>query len=180
MHNSRSQIGLKSFITYTVRINMYPTRSVGTLPFIDFSITKTAMRFAPLILLLSWFYTTPAAADLRICNQSQNSVAIAIGFRSEKGWQSEGWWLTEPENCAVVFEGPLDEQRSQYFYIHAVDDIGGNKWDGRIFMCSRDESFTIFGEKDCLARGYERTGFMEVDTKKNRDWTVQLTDADLQ
>lgn len=147
--------------------------------FCDFSITKRAMRFAPFLLLLSMFHVTPALADLRVCNQSQNPVAIAIGFRSEKGWQSEGWWIAEPENCAVVYNGPLNELPSQYFYIHAVDDIGGNKWDGRVFMCTRDKSFTIFGEKDCLARGYERSGFFEVDTEKNTDWTVQLTDVDL-
>ncbi len=147
--------------------------------FFDFSITNRAMRLAPLLLLLSLFHIAPAYADLRVCNQSQNPLAIAIGFRSEKGWQSEGWWIAEPENCAVVFNGPLNEQPSQYFYIHAVDDIGGNRWDGRVFMCTRDKSFTIFGEKDCLARGYERSGFFEVDTQKNIDWTVQLTDADL-
>ena len=30
---------------------------------------------------------------------------------------------------------------------------------------TRDETFTIFGVEDCLARGYERTGFFEVDTQ---------------
>jgi len=43
-------------------------------------------------------------------------------------------------------------------------------------MCTRDESFTIFGVEDCLARGYERTGFFEVDTQNKPDWTLQLTD----
>jgi hypothetical protein len=43
-------------------------------------------------------------------------------------------------------------------------------------MCTRDDSFTIFGVEDCLARGYERTGFFEVDTQNKTDWTLQLTD----
>ena len=45
-------------------------------------------------------------------------------------------------------------------------------------MCTRDETFTIFGVEDCLARGYERTGFFEIDTQNRTDWTLQLTESD--
>ena len=44
-------------------------------------------------------------------------------------------------------------------------------------MCTRDKEFTIRGTEDCLARGYDRTGFFEVDTGEQRSWTVQLTDT---
>jgi len=44
-------------------------------------------------------------------------------------------------------------------------------------MCSRDKEFTIRGTDNCLARGYDRTGFFEVDTGEQRSWTVQLTDT---
>ncbi len=44
-------------------------------------------------------------------------------------------------------------------------------------MCSRDKEFTIRGTENCLARGYDRTGFFEVDTGEQRSWTVQLTDT---
>ena len=44
-------------------------------------------------------------------------------------------------------------------------------------MCSRDKEFTIRGIGDCLARGYDRTGFFEVDTSEQRAWTVQLTES---
>ena len=43
-------------------------------------------------------------------------------------------------------------------------------------MCTREKEFTIRGTEDCLARGYDRTGFFEVDTGEQRSWTVQLTD----
>ena len=35
-------------------------------------------------------------------------------------------------------------------------------------MCSRDSEFTIRGTEDCLARGYDRNGFFEVDTGEQR------------
>jgi hypothetical protein len=47
-------------------------------------------------------------------------------------------------------------------------------------MCSRDKEFTIKGTENCLARGYDRTGFFEVDTGEQRAWTVQLTEANEQ
>ena len=44
-------------------------------------------------------------------------------------------------------------------------------------MCSRDKEFTIKGAENCLARGFDRTGFFEVDTGEQRAWTVQLTES---
>ena len=41
-------------------------------------------------------------------------------------------------------------------------------------MRTRDKEFTIRDIGDCLARGYDRTGFSEVDTGKQRAWIVQL------
>jgi uncharacterized membrane protein len=119
-------------------------------------------------------FSTPAMAELRVCNQSTNQVSIALGYRAEKGWQSEGWWVAPPQKCAVVYQGDL---HSRFFYLYVADDIGGGAWDGTNFMCTRDEAFTIFGVGDCLARGYERTGFFEVDTKGLADWTLRLTDG---
>jgi hypothetical protein len=43
-------------------------------------------------------------------------------------------------------------------------------------MCTREKEFTIRGNTDCLARGYDRTGFFEVDTGEQPSWTVQLTE----
>ncbi len=38
------------------------------------------------------------------------------------------------------------------------------------------KKFTIRGIEDCVARGYERTGFFEIDTGEQSSWTVQLTE----
>lgn len=114
-----------------------------------------------------------ARADLRVCNQTSNVVSIALGYPAPRGWQSEGWWVAGPGSCATVYEGDLS---SRYYYIFAADDVGGGVWDGKVYMCTQDDIFTIFGVEDCLARGYERTGFFEVDTQNRSDWTLQLTD----
>lgn len=120
------------------------------------------------------FFAIPAQADLRVCNQTANMVSVALGYRADRGWRSEGWWRAPPGDCRVLYQGSLADR--SYYYVYAVDDIGGGEWDGSVFMCTRDETFTIFGVEDCLARGYERTGFFEIDTQKRTDWTLQLTD----
>ncbi|WEK04832.1 MAG: DUF1036 domain-containing protein [Candidatus Devosia phytovorans] len=120
------------------------------------------------------FFITPAHADLRVCNETGNLVSVALGYRAERGWMSEGWWQAPPGDCRVLYQGTLERR---FYYLFAVDDIGGGAWDGSVFMCTRDETFTIFGVEDCLARGYERTGFFEIDTQSRTDWTLQLTDG---
>ena len=40
----------------------------------------------------------------------------------------------------------------------------------------QNSNITIRGITDCLARGYDRDGFFEVDTGEQKSWTIQLTD----
>ncbi len=127
------------------------------------------------LLLPAAFMAQRAQADLRVCNQTRNPLNIALGYRAERGWQSEGWWLAGPDDCAIVFQGDLN---ARFYYLFAADDVGGGAWGGGVYLCTRDETFTIFGVEDCLARGYERTGFFEVDTQNRSDWTLQLTEQD--
>lgn len=137
-----------------------------------------SIRLVPtlLVVLFTGFlaFTLPARAELRVCNQTANLISVSLGYRAERGWMSEGWWQTPPGDCRVLYQGEL---QSRFYYLHAVDDIGGGSWAGEIFMCTRDETFTIFGVEDCLARGYERTGFFEIDTQNRSDWTLQLTES---
>ncbi len=127
-------------------------------------------------LLLLAASTIPARADLRVCNQIGKPVSVALGYRANGGWQSEGWWVIAPDACTTVFQGDLN---ARFYYLFAADDISGGSWDGSVLMCTRDETFTIFGVEDCLARGYERTGFFEIDTESRSNWTLQLTESDI-
>ena len=41
-------------------------------------------------------------------------------------------------------------------------------------MCTRDKEFQIRGIEECLARGFDRTRFFEIDSGEQKSWTVQL------
>src|SRR3954465_9199806 len=115
-----------------------------------------------------------AAADFRLCNNTGSRVGIAIGYKDSDGWTTEGWWNLAARSCETLVKGQLV---ARFYYVYAVDYDRGGEWSGKAFMCTRDKEFTIRGIEDCLARGYDRTGFFEVDTTEQRSWTVQLTES---
>jgi uncharacterized membrane protein len=136
-----------------------------------------ALRRAALLVactLLAAAFARPAAADFRLCNNTGSRVGIAIGYKDQEGWTTEGWWNLSARSCETLVKGQLV---ARYYYVYAVDYDRGGEWSGKAFMCTRDKEFTIKGIEDCLARGYDRSGFFEVDTTEQRSWTVQLTES---
>ncbi len=123
---------------------------------------------------LMCLWNSPAAADFRLCNNTSSRVGIALGYKDAEGWTTEGWWNVSSRSCETLLRGTLV---ARYYYIYALDYDRGGEWSGQAFMCSRDKEFTIKGTENCLARGFDRTGFFEVDTGEQRAWTVQLTEA---
>lgn len=126
-----------------------------------------------IILLTLNAFAAPARAELRLCNKTAAQVGIAIGYKGPADWISEGWWNLGAETCQVIVEGRLP---ARYYYIYALDYEQGGEWSGTAYMCTREKEFTIEGTNDCLARGYERTGFVEIDTADQSSWTVHLTE----
>lgn len=110
---------------------------------------------------------------LRLCNKTTSRIGIAIGYKERRRWTTEGWWNVDADSCETLMAGPLV---SRYYYVYAIDYDQGGIWGGKAAMCTRDKMFTIHGIEDCVARGFERSGFFEVDTGEQRSWTVQLTE----
>jgi uncharacterized membrane protein len=116
----------------------------------------------------------PASADFRLCNNTASRVGVAVGYKDAEGWTTEGWWNLPSRTCETVLKGTLV---ARYYYVYAIDYDHGGEWMGPSYMCTRDKEFTIRGIGDCLARGFDHTGFFEVDTGEQRAWTVQLTES---
>lgn len=134
----------------------------------------TAGLVPMLALAAACLWNSPAAADFRLCNNTSSRVGIALGYKDADGWTTEGWWNLSARNCDTLLKGALV---ARFYYIYAIDYDRGGEWSGKAFMCTRDKEFTIRGIEDCLARGFDRTGFFEVDTGEQRAWTVQLTES---
>src|ERR1700674_1352480 len=139
-----------------------------------FPVRMTAGLVPALALAVMCLWNNPAAADFRLCNNTSSRVGIALGYKDAEGWTTEGWWNVSSRACETLLKGTLV---ARYYYIYALDYDRGGEWSGQAFMCSRDKEFTIKGTDNCLARGFDRTGFFEVDTGEQRAWTVQLTES---
>jgi uncharacterized membrane protein len=133
-----------------------------------------AALFGTLVVLFLASSTSPAAADFRLCNNTAGRIGVAIGYKDADGWTTEGWWNLPARTCETILKGNLV---ARYYYVYAIDYDRGGEWMGQAYMCTRDKEFTIRGIGDCLARGYDRSGFFEVDTGEQRAWTVQLTES---
>ncbi len=116
---------------------------------------------------------TPANADLRLCNRTASTVGVALGYKDDNGWASEGWWNIRPGECKTLLEGDLV---ARYYYVFAVDYDKGGYWDGPATLCIKDRIFTIRGRTNCEARGFRTQGFYEVDTGEKVDFTIMLTE----
>ncbi len=138
--------------------------------------TGVPMVLAGLVVAVFLAGGVPARADLRVCNATTGRVGLAIGYLDGPVWVTEGWFNLKPNRCETIVKGRL---ASRYFYVHAVDYDRGGDWSGANILCTRDVEFSIRGPLDCYARGYDRAGFIEIDTGQQADWTVELGDGGL-
>lgn len=140
-------------------------------------IARWVKRRAPLVAIAAGLglgaSAVPALADFRVCNATQSLVGVAIGYRAQAGWVTEGWWHIEASSCKTLIEGAL---ASRYYYLYAEDAERGGRWEGEVNMCVAEREFKISGPGDCFARGFQRAGFQEYDTREQSSWMVQLTD----
>ena len=130
----------------------------------------SALCGATLLLALG---APPAMADLQLCNKTSSRVGVALGYKDAEGWASEGWWNIAPNACETLLPGPLI---ARYYYVFAVDYDKGGSWGGNAVLCTRDKLFTIRGIRNCEDRGYQKSGFFEVDTGEKPTWTVSLSE----
>ncbi len=114
------------------------------------------------------------ARGLKLCNTTSSRVGVAVGYKSTKGWVSEGWWNIASHTCETVVTGKLI---NRYYYLHVLDYDQSGEWSGKLYMCTDDKPFTITEIDNCAERGFKRTGFFEVDTGEESSWTVRLEET---
>jgi len=111
----------------------------------------------------------PAMAQFTVCNQSPKLAYVAMGHWDNTDYVTQGWWIIEPGQCAVPYDGEL---QYQYYYLYGETDAdkSGNVeyWGGDVMLCTNYNDFIIWGSVDC------DTGFTEIDTGKERSYQFNL------
>ena len=137
------------------------------------TLTRHSLALPGLVLALSVLGAPPARADFRVCNNTSARIGLAIGYNDGRGWVTEGWFNLKPNRCDAVFKGDLG---ASFYYVYAVDYDHGGEWGGKSYMCTREREFVIRGSGNCLARGFDRTGFFEINTGRQHNWTVEINE----
>ncbi|MCG7630479.1 DUF1036 domain-containing protein [Epibacterium sp. MM17-32] len=117
---------------------------------------------------------TAARAAFTFCNQTLDVANVAIASYEDGGFESAGWWVVGPNQCAEVISQRLT---SRFVYVFAKDVFGRALLDGATPMCVDQGRFSIRGEGDCLTRGFLDARFHEVDTQQSDSWSFFLRSA---
>jgi len=133
---------------------------------------KSAFRLALGFVLASLFFAGQAEAGLRVCNGSVDLVNIAIGYETEDGLRTEGWWTITANACSQVLQEPLRETK---YYLHVADGFGESRLGGDITLCIREEKFVLYDGDQCWQRGLIEADFFQIETEGAEDWTVLLS-----
>ena len=103
---------------------------------------------------------SPARAELMICNDTDLPHEVAVGFKQDGHWVSEGWWTVDASDCVTPIHGDL---QYRFYYYHARNPERTFHHD-MLSFCTQPELFTIGGDNDCEARGHDKTYFAKIDT----------------
>lgn len=123
------------------------------------------------ILFSTLLFALPAQAELLVCNETDAKVSFALGYKAKGAWTSEGWWNIPPFDCSVV-EG--SDLKNRYYYYRVTSK--SYNWPGEsYYFCTSQQVFTIVGDEDCKARGYDRSEFRQIDTGQSTSFTLTLT-----
>ncbi len=113
-----------------------------------------------------------AEAGLRVCNGSVDLVNVAIGYETDEGIRTEGWWTITSNACSQVLQEPL---KSAGYYLHVADGFGEGRLVGDITLCIREEKFVVYDGDQCWQRGLIEADFFQIETGGAEDWTVLLS-----
>ncbi|WP_299470963.1 DUF1036 domain-containing protein [uncultured Roseibium sp.] len=125
-----------------------------------------------LTLFLGLTFPNAASAGLRVCNGSVDLVNVAIGYDTEDGLRTEGWWTITANACSQVLQEPL---KANNYYLHVSDGFGESRLGGDVTLCIRQEKFVLFDGDQCWQRGLIEADFFKIETDGAEDWTVLLS-----
>ena len=118
---------------------------------------------------------------LQLCNDTPHLVWSAIGFVSKDNFTTQGWLKIPSGECIRAINRSLLD-RYYFVYAEAVDIKGkpllqaGKPliWGGTFNLCTKPTRFTIDGRNECAEKGFDKTGFMKIDTGKEQKWIMRF------
>ncbi len=131
------------------------------------------IRLAPLF-LTCFFYSGIGHSEVRVCNNADQALLIAVAVAQNDQIHAFGWQDLEPETCGSDLYEYLEEEGLQAqideVFVHARDKLRSPKFvvGGDQVLCI-DEEFEEFwvqlADSTCAKRGYGETGFHRLNAE---------------
>src|SRR4051794_31867243 len=127
---------------------------------------SSALIPALVVLLAS---STPAYADLKLCNRMSYVVEAAIGIDDKAATATRGWFRIDPAACRVVAQGTLTADRillnARALSVYGSSPIPQN---GADTLCIAPDNFIIAAARQCRA-GQTPAPFTEIRPTQTDD-----------
>lgn len=123
----------------------------------------------------------PAAAALRLCNQTSYVLTTAVGMQKSTMIVTRGWTRIFPGDCATTNPEPLDAA-TYFLYARTSHAHAGptRAWGGAFRFCVKDKDFSLqtpVGEATCPAEDEFLAPFAVVEKGNAKNWTTTFTES---
>src|SRR3974377_370867 len=120
-------------------------------------------------LLLLVLTSSPAHADLKLCNRMSYVIEAAIGIDEKSATATRGWFRIDPAACRVVLQGTLSADRillnARALPVYGASPIPQN---GTDTLCVASDNFVIAAARQCRA-GQTPAAFTQIVPTKADD-----------
>ncbi len=117
-----------------------------------------------------------APVGYTICNETSGDFLAALGQRKGTLWESRGWWMVAPGNCARAMSEPIANDK----IFLRVEKVNGRVLiSGPEKFCVTAIEFDLEGRERCAARGLVEAGFMETNSKGTAGFAAHVSEAGL-
>jgi uncharacterized membrane protein len=122
--------------------------------------------------------SSPAFADLQLCNRTSYVVETAIGIEDKGTAATRGWFRIDPGQCRAVMQGQVETER---VYVHArslaVYGASPMAQSGHADLCIAEGTFLVAGARHCTKTGQRLARFTEVKpTETEQGLTANLAE----
>lgn len=117
-----------------------------------------------------------APAGYSVCNDTDETLWAALGFRRGKIWASRGWWQVAAGACARTLTTALETNR---IYLLVERRNGERLVTGKAKFCVTNIAFDVEKRSDCETRGLTAAGFVRTDTRGRTGFTAHISEDGL-
>ncbi len=123
---------------------------------------KKLLVLLPLLIGLS-AWITPAKAGLFFCNDTGQSVYIAVGWNEEGRWLSQGWYNVKPRECGSTILGIL-KSTFYYYYAHTENLTWSGEGSNEGYFCTSNKAFFyVNNDTNCTGYTFKRLEVGDAD-----------------